>query len=137
MTYSLYKCPEKGMTTVEEPPPLPIHTLSPCLCKSFPSISFSFIHVLLHLILPSYNWPTSPIRIFNFNHIYFLHKLFTSYFLTSANIIYGHLLNGTFFLNPVLLIVCIYLVVYLVVVYGRGVISYCPVFFILLYPIWL
>ena len=35
------------------------------------------MHVLLHPILPSYNWPSSPPRIIRFTRLYFLHKLFT------------------------------------------------------------
>ena len=35
------------------------------------------MHVLLHPILLSYNWPSSPPRTLTFTHIHFLHKLFT------------------------------------------------------------
>ena len=37
----------------------------------------SRMHVLLHSVLPSYNWPCSPPRTLSFTHIYFLHRLFT------------------------------------------------------------
>ena len=63
------------MVTTDEPPPLPIHTLSPCLFNPSSSISKSFMHVLLSPIFPSYNWPSSPSRTITFSHI-LLHKLF-------------------------------------------------------------
>ena len=34
----------KGMATAEEPPPLPIHTLPPCLFNPSPSINNSFMN---------------------------------------------------------------------------------------------
>ena len=43
----------KKMATAEESPPLPIHTLPPCLFKPLPSISNSFMHLLFYPILPS------------------------------------------------------------------------------------
>ena len=49
---------------------IPIHTLPPYWFKPSPSISNSFIHVLLYPIVSSYKWPLSPPT-----HIYFLHKL--------------------------------------------------------------
>ena len=45
-----------------------------------PSICNS-LHILLYLILPSYNSPSSPLRILNFIHMYFLHKFFTLFSL--------------------------------------------------------
>ena len=71
----------KGMTTAEEPPPLPIHTLPPYLFNHCLSISNSFMHVLLllHTILSSYNWPSSPPRILSFTHMYFLSITFCTH----------------------------------------------------------
>ena len=43
------------MAKAEEPPLLPIHTLSSCLFNPSPSISNSFMHVLFCPFLPSYN----------------------------------------------------------------------------------
>ena len=50
-----------------------IHTFLPCIFKPSPFISNSSMHILLRPILPFYNWSSSP----PFNHLYFLHKLFT------------------------------------------------------------
>ena len=75
-----------------DPLPLPIHTLS--ACNSSSSISNSIIHVLLHLILPSYNWPSSPPRTCLAYIYYFLYKLFTLSFSP-----YGQTL--TYFFSPI------------------------------------
>ena len=40
------------------------------LVQTPPSISNSFMHVLLYLILPSYNWPSPPPRTLSFTHIH-------------------------------------------------------------------
>ena len=70
--YFLWRHPPSGTATIEEPPPLPIHTLRPCLFKSFPSISNSFMHVLYYPIPPFYKWPFS-IRTLNLTHYTSLH----------------------------------------------------------------
>ena len=44
--------------------------------KSF-HLSLTLYQQLLYLILPSYNWPSSPLRTLSSTHIHFLHKFFT------------------------------------------------------------
>ena len=58
------------MATAKKPP----YTFL-LLVKTLPLLSASLS--LLHLILPSYNWTSSPPRNLSFTHIHFLHKHFT------------------------------------------------------------
>ena len=69
----------------------PYQTLPPCQFNPSPSISNSFMHVLLHPILPSYNWPSSSPRIHNLTHIHFLYFFFTNSSLFFLSIYPNHL----------------------------------------------
>ena len=58
----------KGTAVADESPPLPIHYSFLTCSSPPPSISTSFIHVLLDPILPSYKWPSSSSWTLNFIH---------------------------------------------------------------------
>ena len=59
----------KGRAITDEPPPIPNPNPIPPCSFNPSSISISFLHVFLHLILPSYNWPSSP-RTLSFAYIF-------------------------------------------------------------------
>ena len=67
MSRSWWTMPKVRVTT-EEPSPLPLHTLPPCLFKLSTTYPYT---------PPSYNWLFSPTRTLSFTHLHFLHKLFT------------------------------------------------------------
>ena len=83
--------PPNGMATAEEPSPLPIHTLPPCLFNPFPFMIN--MHVLLHPILPSYIWPSFFPRSHSFTHTntFFtnLHSSFSQYDQTTLKYLFS------------------------------------------------